>query len=563
MAADAERTPGARQCARRRQPPLLFATRATLLLGVAGGSLALALALACSSSWSVVAPLRRTQERLSKIAGGDFAEHVEVPNRDEIGALAADVNRMNDELRRLYGELETASRHKSDFLATMSHELRTPLNAIIGFTEVLHEQMFGELNERQLAYVDDVLEAGRHLLSLINDVLDLAKIEAGRMELDLSQVALPDLLRSAVSMHSERAGRGGIALALTTEPAEISITADERRVRQIVFNLLSNAIKFTPSGRPRRHLRPTPKTAGSRSRSPTPAPASRRPTSRRSSRSSSRPPTASRPRAPASGFPSPASSSSCTAASSGSRARSAAAAPSASPCPPTRRPQADGQSRRLRSKAASRRRSDRFRRRRGAPATAARRKAAARLRLGRNAARGRVLPGHSSHSASRTHAATSCSGCSGGPSCLQTRPDRRHAAQASDRVPHQRAGRAEIQGGVRLGTRPDDRERHGTALRRLGPQVLLRGAQLRFIPPCRASIRKRSSCSRPACRSSIRSSTRTLAGVGVVAIDPSAHRQIRDLLRGAWSAPMHARPAPAQTRSSPPTGARSRARAIS
>ena len=218
-----------------------------LLLGVAGGSLVLALALGLLLSWSVVAPLRRTQARLSEIAGGDFSEHVNVPNRDEIGALAADVNRMNDELRRLYGELETASRHKSDFLATMSHELRTPLNAIIGFSEVLQEQMFGELNERQLAYVNDVLEAGRHLLSLINDVLDLAKIEAGRMDLELSEVALPDLLRSAVSMHSERADRGGIALALTTEPEEISITADERRVRQIVFNLLSNAIKFTPS----------------------------------------------------------------------------------------------------------------------------------------------------------------------------------------------------------------------------------------------------------------------------------------------------------------------------
>jgi signal transduction histidine kinase len=225
-----------------------FVNSRTLLIGVGTGSLAVALALCLLLSWSVVVPLRRTQERLSKIAGGDFSEHVDVPNRDEIGALAADVNRMNDELRRLYGELETASRHKSDFLATMSHELRTPLNAIIGFSEVLHEQMFGELNERQLAYVDDVLAAGRHLLSLINDVLDLAKIEAGRMELDLSQVALPDLLRSAVSMHSERAGRGGIALALSTEPAEISITADERRVRQIVFNLLSNAIKFTPSG---------------------------------------------------------------------------------------------------------------------------------------------------------------------------------------------------------------------------------------------------------------------------------------------------------------------------
>jgi signal transduction histidine kinase len=218
----------------------------TVLLSVAGGSLALALALGLLLSWSVVAPLRRTQVRLSEIAGGDFGGHVEVPNRDEIGALAADVNRMNDELRRLYGELETASRHKSDFLATMSHELRTPLNAIIGFSEVLHEQMFGELNERQLAYVGDVLEAGKHLLSLINDVLDLAKIEAGKMELELSDVALADVLRSAVSMHSERASRNGIAISLTTEPAEIDIPADERRLRQIVFNLLSNAVKFTP-----------------------------------------------------------------------------------------------------------------------------------------------------------------------------------------------------------------------------------------------------------------------------------------------------------------------------
>ena len=224
-----------------------FRESRNLLLGVGAGSLGLALLLGLILAWSVVTPLRRTQERLATIAGGDFTGHVEVPNRDEIGALAADVNRMSDELGRLYGELETASRHKSDFLATMSHELRTPLNAIIGFSEVLHEQMFGELNERQLAYVNDVLEAGRHLLSLINDVLDLAKIEAGRMELELSEVALPELLRSAVSMHSEHASRGGVALALTTEPDEINIAADDRRVRQIVFNLLSNAIKFTPA----------------------------------------------------------------------------------------------------------------------------------------------------------------------------------------------------------------------------------------------------------------------------------------------------------------------------
>jgi signal transduction histidine kinase len=219
-----------------------------LLIGAGAGSLLLALALGLLFSDSVVVPLQKTQRRLASIAAGDFAGHVEVPNRDEIGALAADVNRMSDELQRVYGELEKASRHKSDFLATMSHELRTPLNAIIGFSEVLQEQMFGELNERQLAYIDEVLRAGEHLLSLINDVLDLAKIEAGKMELELSEVAISEVLRSAVAMHAERASRGGIDLAMTAEPEEITVAADERRVRQVLFNLVSNAIKFTPEG---------------------------------------------------------------------------------------------------------------------------------------------------------------------------------------------------------------------------------------------------------------------------------------------------------------------------
>jgi signal transduction histidine kinase len=219
-----------------------------LLIGAGAGSLVLALALGLLLSDSFLVPLRKTQRRLSAIAAGDFSHHVEVPNRDEIGALAADVNLMSDELQRLYQELETASRHKSDFLATMSHELRTPLNAIIGFSEVLHEQMSGELNEDQLADVEEVLVASEHLLSLINDVLDLAKIEAGRMELELSEVAIPDVLRSAVSMHSERASRGGIDLTLMSELEEITVSADERRVRQVVFNLVSNAVKFTPDG---------------------------------------------------------------------------------------------------------------------------------------------------------------------------------------------------------------------------------------------------------------------------------------------------------------------------
>jgi signal transduction histidine kinase len=224
-----------------------FTNSRNLLIGMGAASLVLAFALGLLLSWSVVRPLRRTEDRLDEIGAGDFTGRLEVANRDEIGSLAAKVNSTSDQLERIQRQLELASEHKSQFLATMSHELRTPLNAIIGFSEVLHEQMFGELNERQLAYVDDVLEAGGHLLSLINDVLDLAKIEAGRMDLTLSRVAIPDVLRSAVSMHSERAVRGSVHLGLTTEPEEITITADERRVRQIVFNLLSNAVKFTPT----------------------------------------------------------------------------------------------------------------------------------------------------------------------------------------------------------------------------------------------------------------------------------------------------------------------------
>jgi signal transduction histidine kinase len=186
--------------------------------------------------------------RLAAIASGDFSGHVQVSNRDELGALAANLNRMNDELGRLYGELEAASRHKSEFLATMSHELRTPLNAIIGFSQVLKQQMYGPLNERQADYVDDVLSSGQHLLNLINDILDLAKVEAGRMELQPSTFELPQLLENAASMVRERATRQGIGLTVATDSSVGEMEGDERKVKQILFNLLSNAVKFTPSG---------------------------------------------------------------------------------------------------------------------------------------------------------------------------------------------------------------------------------------------------------------------------------------------------------------------------
>jgi signal transduction histidine kinase len=198
------------------------------LIGAAAGSVLLAILLSLLLSSLLINPLQRIGTRLQAIAGGEFAGRVEVANRDELGVLAANVNRMSDELRRLYRELELASERKSQYVTNMSHELRTPLNAIIGFSEVLHEQMFGELNERQLAYVNDVLEAGKHLLSLINDLLDLAKIEAGRMELDLSQVALHAVLQSAISLHSERASRGGITLGLKSAGCARSSSTSSR-----------------------------------------------------------------------------------------------------------------------------------------------------------------------------------------------------------------------------------------------------------------------------------------------------------------------------------------------
>jgi signal transduction histidine kinase len=145
-------------------------------------------------------------------------------------------------------ELEVASRHKSEFLAAMSHELRTPLNAVIGFSEVLLERMFGELNPKQEEYLHDIVASGRHLLSLINDILDLAKVEAGRMDLELAGFSLPAALDNALTLIRERAARHGITVAATVDAGIERIMADERKFKQIVLNLLSNAIKFTPEG---------------------------------------------------------------------------------------------------------------------------------------------------------------------------------------------------------------------------------------------------------------------------------------------------------------------------
>ena len=218
------------------------------VIGAAVGAMLLALLLGLILSWSLIAPIRRIDTRLAAIASGDFSGHVDVTNRDELGALGANVNRMNDELQRLYQELEEASRHKSELLANMSHELRTPLNAIIGFSQVLRERMFGELNAKQSEYVDDILSSGYHLLALIDDVLDLSKVEAGQLELNVAPFSLQEALEQGVVMVRGRATERGVEVALEPLVGVDALEGDERRVRQVIFNLLANAVKFSPTG---------------------------------------------------------------------------------------------------------------------------------------------------------------------------------------------------------------------------------------------------------------------------------------------------------------------------
>ena len=153
-------------------------------------------------------------------------------------ALAIQNARLFQEIEDKSRQLEAASRHKSEFLANMSHELRTPLNAIIGFSEVLTERMFGELNEKQDEYLKDIHASGQHLLSLINDILDLSKIEAGRMELELAEFDLPTAIENALILVRERAIRRGIRLSCTIDERLGMIGGDERKVKQVLLNLL-------------------------------------------------------------------------------------------------------------------------------------------------------------------------------------------------------------------------------------------------------------------------------------------------------------------------------------
>jgi signal transduction histidine kinase len=181
------------------------------------------------------------------VEGRAREQEVAERNRELTAALEQNA-RLLHELERKSAELEVAGRHKSQFLANMSHELRTPLNAVIGFSEVLLEQIFGSLNAKQREYLGDIWASGRHLLSLINDILDLSKIEAGRMGLDLVEFDLPADIDSALTLVRERASRKGITLEAMVDGRIKTVWADERKIKQVLLNLLSNAIKFTPDG---------------------------------------------------------------------------------------------------------------------------------------------------------------------------------------------------------------------------------------------------------------------------------------------------------------------------
>jgi signal transduction histidine kinase len=204
----------------------------------------------------VLGRLSRIGSFMSRLGSGDqLTGRLAVEGSDELAHLSRAVNglldtveKTNDGMRIATAEAVIANRTKSEFLANMSHELRTPLNHILGFTELVVDSTAGPVTSMQREYLEDVLSSGRHLLSLINDILDISKVEAGRLELEAAPVAVKGLLEASLRMVTEKAAKHGIELSLDAAQAPQAITADERKVKQVLFNLLSNAVKYTPDG---------------------------------------------------------------------------------------------------------------------------------------------------------------------------------------------------------------------------------------------------------------------------------------------------------------------------
>ena len=223
----------------------------------------LALLLGFVTSWSFILPVQEAHGFLGEVAKGNFAATINVPNRDEFGALADRMNQMSQELQRLYDsqhrnsqelqrlndQLQQASKAKSNFLANMSHELRTPMNAILGFVEMALDEIYGEVPAHLKEPLTDIQTNGKHLLRLINDVLDLSKIEAGRMELVLAEYSVQDVVETVRSSLQSLALEKGLEFVAAAEDDIPLAFGDGRRIAQCLTNLVGNAVKFSKRGR--------------------------------------------------------------------------------------------------------------------------------------------------------------------------------------------------------------------------------------------------------------------------------------------------------------------------
>ena len=238
--------------------------RTQILMGVfVVSAILLALLLGFVISWSFILPVRKAHGFLTEVAKGNFQATIDVPNRDEFGDLAERMNQMSRELHSLYenqraaaqelqmlnDRLTEASKAKSEFLANMSHELRTPMNAILGFIEMLLDDIYGEVPPHLREPLIDVQANGKHLLNLINDVLDLSKIEAGRMELVLGEYSVQDVVETIRTSLQSLALEKGLGFAAAAEDDIPLAFGDGRRITQCLMNLVGNALKFCKRGR--------------------------------------------------------------------------------------------------------------------------------------------------------------------------------------------------------------------------------------------------------------------------------------------------------------------------
>ncbi|HSM37877.1 MAG TPA: ATP-binding protein [Candidatus Limnocylindrales bacterium] len=233
-----------------------------IVVGFSAAAVLVALVLGFGLAWAFVLPVRGMERVLGAITQGDFSRRLEVPNRDEFGTLARDLNSTNRRLAQMFDDeraltaqlsetnasLARASEAKSRFLASVSHELRTPMNAILGFTDALLAGVDGPLNEEQQASLGWVQRGGQDLLGLINEILDLSKIEAGKLTVDAEPFEPKELVEAVVAQHRSLAAQKGIRIAWHDAGTPETVVLDRQRVRQILVNLVGNALKYTQDG---------------------------------------------------------------------------------------------------------------------------------------------------------------------------------------------------------------------------------------------------------------------------------------------------------------------------